>query len=98
VPGVSAQQPKDDALAVHDHTLVPTDSLYARHDLRKAVIGMTYRDIAPDKLTNGGGAGTRSLPGQAIGKPIRLTGDIIKDLCEAQAFEPSRGPGAGISL
>jgi hypothetical protein len=59
---------------------------------------MTYRDIAPDKLTNGGGAGTRSLPGQAIGKPICLTGDIIKDLCEAQAFEPSRGPGAEVSL
>jgi hypothetical protein len=54
VQSVSAQQPKYDALAVHDHTLVPTGSLHAWHDLRKALIEMTHGDIAPDEFPNGG--------------------------------------------
>jgi hypothetical protein len=33
-----------------------------------------------------------------MGQPIRFTGNVLKDLCEAQAFEPRRGPWAKISL
>ena len=96
--GFSAQQPEHDPLNVHDHTLVPTGRLDTRHDLTSTVTGVTHRDVAPDEFPNRGRVGTLPLPWPAMGEPIRLAGHIIKDLCEAQAFEPRRGPGAEVSL
>src|SRR5262249_18546960 len=40
----------------------------------------------------------RAFPWQAVGQPIHLPGNVIKDLREAQAFEPRRGPVTEVSL
>ena len=43
-------------------------------------------------------SGTFPLLQQATGKPIRFAGNVIKDLREAQAFEPPHSSRAAVSL
>jgi len=54
VQGCTVQQPEDDPLAIHDHTLVPTSCLDTLDDLTQTVVKATHRDIAPNDLPNRG--------------------------------------------
>jgi len=96
--GFAAQQPEHDTRAVDDHTLVPAGRLHTLQDLTNTVIKVTDGNIAPDEIANLGRVGALSLSRQAVGEPICLTGNVIKDPRESQAFEPSRSPWAEISL
>jgi hypothetical protein len=78
--------------------LVPAGRLHTLQDLANAVIEMTDGNIAPDEVPNLGRVGALPLPRQTMGEPIRLAGNVIKDLGEAQTFEPSRSSGAEVSL
>jgi hypothetical protein len=98
VQGFSAQQPEHNAIAVHNHTPVPTGRLDTLHNLTSTIIRVTHGDVAPDDLSHGGRTGTLPLAWQAMSQPIRLASNVIKDLGEAQAFEPPRGPGTEVSL
>jgi hypothetical protein len=98
VQGFPAQQPEHNTCAVHNHTPVPTSRLDARRDLTNMVIDMTHWDIASHDLPNVGRARTVALSRQAIGEPIQLAGNVIKNPCKAQAFKPPRGPRAEVSL
>jgi hypothetical protein len=59
---------------------------------------VTDGNITSDQIPNLGRVGALPLPRQAVGEPIRLAGNVIKDLRESQAFEPSRSPWAEVSL
>jgi len=96
--GFAAQQPEHNTRAVDDYTLVPAGRLHTLQDLANAVIEVTDGNITPDKIPNLGRVGALPLPRQAVGEPICLAGNVIKDLRESQAFEPSRSPWAEISL
>jgi hypothetical protein len=96
--GCATQQPEDDTRAVDDHTLVPASLLHTLHDLANTVTEVTNRDITPDKIPNLGRVGVLPLARQAVGEPIRLASNVIKDLGKSQAFEPSRSPRAEVSL
>ena len=96
--GFAAQQPEHNTRAVDDYTLVPAGRLHTLQDLTNAVIEVTDGNITPDKIPNLGRVGALPLSRQAVGEPICLTGNVIKDLCESQAFEPSRSPCAEVSL
>ena len=96
--GFTTQQPEHGTRAVDDHTLVPAGRLHTLQDLANAVIEVTHRNVTPDKIPNLGRVGALPLPRQAVGEPICLAGNVIKDLRESQAFEPSRSPWAEISL
>jgi hypothetical protein len=98
VQGFSAQQPEHNTRAVHDHTPVPTGCPDTWCDLTTTVIGLTHGDVAPDEFPNVRRVGSLPLPWQTVAEPIQLASNIIKDLREAQAFEPRRGPGAEVSL
>ena len=96
--GFAAQQPEHNPRPVDDHTLVPAGRLHPLQDLAHMVAEVTDGNITPDEIPNLGRVGALPLPRQAVGEPIRLAGNIIKDPRESQTFEPSRSPGAEVSL
>ena len=81
--GFAAQQPEHNPGAVDDHTLVPAGRLHTLQDLTHVVVEVTDGNIPPDEIPNLGRVGVLPLPRQAVGEPIRLTGNVIKDLCES---------------
>jgi len=96
--GFAAQQPEHDTGIVDDHTLVPAGRLHTLQDLAYAVIEVTDRNITPDKIANPERVNALPFPRQAVGEPICFAGNVIKDLGKSQTFEPSRSPGAKVSL
>src|SRR5436190_20909624 len=48
--------------------------------------------------TDPGAAAARALERQSGGAPVSLAGDVVMNLCEADALEPPRGPWAHVSL
>jgi hypothetical protein len=78
--GFAAQEPEHDTRAVDDHTLIPAGRLHPLPDLANAVTGVTDGHIVPDEIPNVGYVGALPLPRQAVGEPVRLAGNVIKDL------------------
>ena len=81
--GFAAQQPEHDTRAVDDHTLSPASLLHTLQDLANTVTEVTDGNIAPDEIPHLGRVSALPLPRQAVGEPIRLAGNVIKDLCES---------------
>jgi hypothetical protein len=96
--GFAAQQPEHDPSTVDDHISVPAGRLHTLQDLANAVIEVTDRNITPDKIPNLGRVGALPFPRQAVGEPICLASNVIKDLGKSQTFEPSRSSWAEVSL
>ena len=81
--GFAAQQPEHDPRAVDDHTLVPAGHPHTPRNLANPVTEVTDRNFAPDEIPSLGRVSAFPLPRQAVGEPIRLAGNVIKDLREA---------------
>ena len=72
--------------------------MHTPQDLTQAIAKVTDGDIPPDEIPNLRRVGALPLPWQAVCEPIGLAGNIIKDLGKSETFEPSRSPGAEVSL